>query len=173
MVSIGWCFSVIELDNDHAYKIIRGRLTWEEARSEAEKLEYNGIYGHLATLTTEAENNFVWEELGNNLKHYWLGGFQTNSTEEPSGGWSWVTGETWDFTYWFSPAEPNNSGGKQHYLSFWSGPEGKWMDVRNDWGGAKGYIVEFSPQVVPLPTSICLLASGIIGLLAIRRNYRK
>jgi hypothetical protein len=171
--STGWCFSVIELENGHAYAVIRGRLTWEEARDEALTLEYNGIKGHLATLTTEAENKFVWEELGGDLKHYWLGGQQTGSPEEPSGGWSWVTGELWKFTHWFSPAEANNSGGKQHYLSFWSGPGGNWMDARNDWGGAKGYVVEFSSQAVPLPAPIWLLASGVLGLVAIRRSYGK
>ena len=169
MVSTGWCFNVIELDNDHAYAVISGRITWVEARDEALTLEYDGIQGHLATLTTEAENNFVWEELGGNLKHYWIGGEQTGSPEEPTGGWSWVTGEAWEFAHWFSPAELNNSGGKQHYLSFWSGPGGNWMDARNDWGGAKGYVVEFSSQAVPLPAPIWLLAFGIIGLVGIRR----
>jgi hypothetical protein len=181
MVSTGWCFNVSEFDEvyqfdgGHYYAVISGRLSWTEAASAAESLDHNGIKGHLATLTTEAENNFVWENLGGDLKHYWLGGKRTGSPEEPTGGWSWVTeDEQWEFPNWFSPAELNNSGGGQDYLSFWSGPGGKWMNARNDWGGAKGYIVEFSSsQAVPLPAPIWLLASGVLGLVAIRRSYGK
>ena len=153
---------------------VSGRITWDKANEEADKMigvAPDGSVGkwHLATLTSERENDFVWNELGGNVRHYWLGGKKADSSMATEKEWGWVTREKWAYTNWLRLSEPNNSSEKKHYLSFLGGQEGKWMDVSGNWGGAKGYILEFTP--VPLPASMWLLASGIVGLVAIRRGY--
>jgi len=67
--------------------------------------------GHLATITSEAENAFIYGLASNNIALWhslpngcvlgpWLGGTQPTGSSEPGGGWRWVTGETWSYTNW-------------------------------------------------------------------------
>ena len=63
--------------------------------------------GHLATITSEAENTFITTQLGI-LHRPWLGGEQLPDSEEPAGGWQWSPGEPWVYTNWDS-GEPNNT----------------------------------------------------------------
>src|SRR5205823_13741050 len=42
-----------------------GSVTWDVARAGAEARTYNGYQGHLATITSAAENNFVQSFLTN------------------------------------------------------------------------------------------------------------
>jgi hypothetical protein len=156
-------------ENGHAYDIYSrdSFLSWEDARAMAESQG-----GYLATITSEAENDFVWGLLSgqNNYSSYWLGGYQTNFDSEPDGGWAWVTGETWDYTNWYAPWEPNNGvGGTQHYLHYWP-DDGFWDDMHN---GAymSGYVVEFEP--VPEPGTFVLFGFGIAGLVGMRKRFKK
>jgi hypothetical protein len=83
-------------------------LTWTGAKTAAEALG-----GHLATITSAAENAFVFglgEATGGGF-YYALGGFQPPGSPEPAGNWQWVTGEPFSYTNWVS-GEPNNSGGE-------------------------------------------------------------
>ena len=71
-------------------------------------MTHMGLPGYLATLTDQAENDFVYS-MGNPQWH-WVGGFQNLNSptySEPSGGWEWVTGEAWVYENWH-PGEPNN-----------------------------------------------------------------
>jgi len=179
MASAGWTYNLAELGvheyGGHYYMAVSGKYTWNDAWTAAQTTPLpdpiaGNFSANLASLTSAGENDFVWSELGTDLRHYWLGGYQPTGTSEPVDNWRWVDNEDWLFSNWFTPAEPNDAGGKQSYLSFRGGPQGKWMDVREDWAGIKGFVVEFSPTAVPLPAPVLLLASGIIGLLAIRRR---
>ena len=121
---------------------------WPEA-SEAAANEG----GYLATLTSEAEKDWVFENVASHPEawngHFgpWLGGFQdTTSPEysEPDGGWTWVSGETWSYTNW-GMGDPSDSGGQDH-LAF-SGPNPQspiqrfWNDVAFE---PLAYVVEWS-----------------------------
>ena len=94
--------------NGHWYQriVIPGGITWTAARDQATVLG-----GHLATISTAAENSFVFQSSGVSswATRYgpWLGGFQTPESVEPGAGWRWVTDERWTFTNW-DGAEPNN-----------------------------------------------------------------
>jgi hypothetical protein len=68
-----------------------------------------GVQGHLATITSEAENTFITTRLGNTAGA-WLGGEQLPDSPEPGGGWQWITGEPWVYTKW-DGGEPNNAYG--------------------------------------------------------------
>jgi len=101
--------------NGHWYALVRcGPVQWDEARVAAESLG-----GHLATLTTLGESAFVAAmlsqhgDLGESPTSQfgpWLGGYQADTSMEPAGGWSWITGEPWDFTYWASHQPDNGCG---------------------------------------------------------------
>src|SRR4051812_1344508 len=97
--------------NGHWYAFVsQAGVTWTAAETSAE-----ASGGHLATITSQAENEFVGAIWLQNLgPSAWLGGYQTPSTNEldSKANWHWITGEPWDYTNWH-PAEPNNYQGRQ------------------------------------------------------------
>lgn len=158
--------------NGNTYDIFHfeGSLTWDEARMMAESMG-----GHLVTITSEAENDFVSSLVSDygvgNRERYWLGGYQhaagTGATYEsdPSAGWAWVTGEEWAYTNW-AANEPNNGvGGTQHWLHYWPSA-GLWDDMENR-AVMDGFVIEYE---VPEPGSLALLGLGLLGLGIARRR---
>ncbi|HEX9063379.1 MAG TPA: lectin-like protein, partial [Clostridia bacterium] len=130
--------------NGHVYHMVNKALSWDDANKEASCLTYNGVKGHLATMTSVGESEFIYSTWPDVTFGYWLGGFQQTGSSEPSGGWQWITGEPWEYTNW-SGGEPNNSGGNENYLHYWSSRDGSggWNDIANNYSNIKGYIVEF------------------------------
>ncbi len=103
--------------NGHWYNLDSVLRTWDAARLTAISQG-----GHLATIQTAAENNVVVSlsttpPPGIN-RSCWLGGQQLPGSCEPGCGWTWVTGEPFDFQYW-APGEPNNFTGSEDYLHIW------------------------------------------------------
>src|SRR5688572_18490942 len=101
-VPVQW--PVSEGGNGHYYEFIgQNFLRWEPARSAASARSFAGLPGYLATITTDAERLFVYErttfttDTGSDA---WLGGFQAQDSPTAADGWSWVTGEPWDQTFW-------------------------------------------------------------------------
>jgi hypothetical protein len=101
--------------NGHYYLIVDQEATWEQARLLAESMEFMGLQGHLATITSEDENTFVTTQLGDTAGA-WLGGEQPPGSAEPAGGWRWITGEPWVYTNW-DEGEPNDT-----YQGGWGKP---------------------------------------------------
>jgi hypothetical protein len=112
--------------------------------------------GYLATITSQAENDFVYalsadlfiQAMGN---HYgpWLGGYQLPGASEPAGGWVWVTDEPFAYTAW-AVNEPSQTAGplnedRIHYLGHGE-PEPTWNDQTNasDFG-PMAYVIEYDP----------------------------
>ncbi len=120
-------------DFEIAYGIYDGRiyiavLSWglnfEQSQSLAERAG-----GHLATMTSEEENDFVFD-LVKGDKRLWefatddqgtfgpmFGLRQLPNSLEPEGGWAWVTGEPVDYLPW-DPNEPNNYANTEHVAKF-------------------------------------------------------
>ena len=169
-------------ENGHYYeRIDRERntgCTWHVAKAEAEALSYEEVQGHLVTITSQEEHDFIVANLGDvvNVIHHWIGGYQYDQADEPDEGWGWVTGEAWDFTNWKSD-NPDNDWGSHGYfggspdgsdeeaLTLWD-PDARWNDA-DEWGELKGYIVEYD---VPGPATLPLLAVGGWALLRRRRK---
>ena len=156
--------------NNHYYDIVHFETdqTWMVANTEAGTKTYLGMQGHLATLTSAAENSWVASNFFPNHT-YWLGGYQFNKDDEPSGNWAWVTGETWSYQNW-SGGEPNDEGGDEDHLQFWSDDD-TWNDMHNYWEGG-GYIIEYEGAPIPEPATMLLLGSGLVGLAGFRRKKK-
>ena len=121
----------------HAYASSTGAHDWAEAR---QLCQAQG--GHLATITSRWENNFLVQTF-NTDRRLWLGG----TDDTASGQWEWITGERWGFTNW-NPGEPNNSGGGEFFLQYDQG--GKWNDEGHPGGSHHfGFLCEWEPQGAP------------------------
>lgn len=124
--------------NSHEYVIVElPDQTWEAAMADLASL----LPGyHLATLTSQAEEDFIFELRAEHSiwGQYWLGGLQEPDGEEPAGGWTWFTCEPWDYTNWGS-GEPNDGNGIEDHLAL----DGSyWNDEGSCIGCINGYIAE-------------------------------
>ena len=136
----------------HYYEVIPALdgITWSDAEASAEAQLWYGQHGHLATMASVEENQFVFDlSLGSGIWHIstvwyvgpWIGGFQQDGSEEPAGGWTWITGETWDYTNWM-PGQPDNNSPpeNENRLVFWG--EGTITPTWNDYVPVLQYLPE-------------------------------
>jgi hypothetical protein len=177
--------------NGHYYEVVetgKNYPTWEEAKIAAAEMTYESdgiqMQGHLATITSEGEDEFVSGLYTYTQDvYYWLGGYQPEGSAEPSGNWQWVTGETWSYTNWeiysSNSKEPSETTteeyGPENYLITWH--DYTW----NDWGNTKpasGYIVEYEPGYESIDAntldfpSIILTIAALVGLSLIFRRKK-
>jgi subtilase family serine protease len=132
----------------HYYELVTTTAPWLTAKTAAEARSHLGASGHLATLETIEESRFIDSAFGTSINSAWIGGYQTGSYTEPSGGWTWVTGAPMAFTNWGS-GEPNNSGGAENHVQFRSDSDSEgrlWNDAQN--GSYLNYLVEYEPAAV-------------------------
>lgn len=146
--------------NGHFYKVVAERqgITWIEANGRA-----IAAGGHLATITSAAENEFVAKladaaHFWGHPPHWavsrlgpWLGGRQGRS-----GKWQWVTGEPFKFTDWHEN-EPNthvvpteSAQALLNCISFYAkqseSPSGRsplWSDNPSGQDYVSSYVIEF------------------------------
>lgn len=115
--------------NGHYYQVYDNSMTWTEAKEYCEKLG-----GHLVTITSIEENNYIKDLVVSNGKKnaYWLGA----SDSETEGVWKWVTGEPFEFSDWGTD-EPNQDG-EENYLELLVNAINyslKWNDSNLNGGG--------------------------------------
>jgi len=184
-------WTIVSGGNGHTYRVVAkpNLISWDAANTEA------GLAGgYLATITSPAENAFVFSLIDNaafwtqsaNDHGPWIGGFQPPGSSEPSGGWTWVTQpgasspEPFAYSNW-EAGEPNNLTAtvlgttyNQDRISFFhsgSGRAATWSDEYNLTGSPLNqwtisYVIEFNS--VPEPSSIALMA--LIGLVLIDKR---
>jgi hypothetical protein len=133
--------------NGHHYEVraFGTAISWIEARDDAAN---SG--GHLVTITSEEEAAFVWSLVRGRRDAIpggmgpWIGAYQPapESSNEPAGGWAWVTGEPWSYVNW-QPSEPNDYYQVEHWahLSSKGGSEG-WNDVELS-PGIQSSVIEY------------------------------
>ncbi|KJU84923.1 secreted protein containing C-type lectin domain protein [Candidatus Magnetobacterium bavaricum] len=137
---------VVNPANNHTYQGINSvTMNWKDAKAHCETLG-----GYLATLTSKAENDFVYKNcITKGTNYYWLGG----TDEEQEGDWKWITGETFSYTNWHT-GEPNNLAGQQHYLQLYS--DGTWDD---NWVEQHNLICEWE-STLPSQYTLTVTKSG-------------
>lgn len=110
--------------NGHYYYVYDLYLTWKETKAYFESLD-----GYLATITSQAENDAVYQYI---KKMGYENAFFGLTDETTEGKWKWVTGEKADYTNW-SPGEPNGGSAEDYAMFYYKYPSGKWND--GDFGG--------------------------------------
>ena len=133
-------------------------ITWDDTNAAVQELSYGKCQAHLATITSQNEQDWVVNTFPNAVTQgYWLGGKQAPGSDEPAGGWEWVTGETFFYTQWFA-GEPNNANAGDenniHFLpTLFAGGDGGWNDQNGNSTSyeidgetiysVEGYVVEY------------------------------
>jgi hypothetical protein len=132
---------ILNPDNGHYYGFVEVQesVNWFEAKDLAEGMVYNGMDGHLATVTDSQEQTFLINSFPEIFPNYvWLGA----SDEAIEGDWVWITGEVWDYTDWDPIYNEPNGGTYENCLQY--------SDYSDKWNDAPCYsnynflIVEFS-----------------------------
>lgn len=78
---------VMNPDNGHHYDYVRSAMNWDAANAAATASSYNGVTGHLATITSASENLFITDAFGAaTIDMLWIGGYQPAGSPEPAGG---------------------------------------------------------------------------------------
>lgn len=131
------CATAVRGPNGHYYKYVEGQLTFSDAQAAA------GPIGHLTTITSAGENDFIRALIPSN-NPAWIGA--TDDANDTDTVFDWVTGEAWAFTS-FLAGEPDDDislGGTGEALFMQS--DGTWGDTNPNYVGfVAGYIVEYEP----------------------------
>jgi len=155
---------------DHYYDYVPSNLiNWTDAKTTAESMNYFGLQGYLATLTTPDEGQIAGELSPGTG---WIGASDVGS----EGVWKWMTGPEAGTTFWNGVAngstpnyanwnsdEPNDFGSGEDYAHIKDddvpGIPGSWNDLPNNTTSqpsdyqAKGFVIEYGGMGEP-PLSI-------------------
>lgn len=125
-------------DNGHFYESINhnSSVTWNDAKNVAEERALNGATGYLATITSEAEFNYLVGKLNDDG---WFGASDVDS----EGDWKWTTGPEAGTSFWAGDAtgsvitdqfahwasnEPNDFESNEDCAQFYKDGAG-WNDI--------------------------------------------
>jgi hypothetical protein len=186
LIAVALAFSAMSpagaatLFNGNYYEFVAGPLDFNSAlAAAAAATPMTGYQAHLATVTSQAENDFLYSLVPGGQR-IWLAG----SDAAVEGTWKWVAGPESGQTFWVGDgagtafgyanwnktAEPNNSSDEDHLSAFFFGTD-KW----NDWQGGypTGYVVEYSAlAAVPEPATWAMMLFGF-GAVGYSMRSRK
>jgi len=170
----------------HFYDVVPAPgIAWQDARAAALGSFYNGLEGHLVTITSAAEHtavNGLIQQQG--LGEMWAGGYQNPGTEtDPQAGWTWVNNEgtfpgvnsATPYASW-NGGEPNDFYGSasEQYLGLNFGPG---FNDEGNLGNIAGYVIEYDPNTVrDVPeggSTLAMLRGAMAFLTAATRRMRK
>jgi len=165
---------------EHFYEYVSSSGSWTTAKTNSELRSYFGRAGYLATMSSEAENNFIWKLMSSDG---WFGASDEMSQVNTAKGstvytsqaaveqkWHWVSGPekgtqfsngstavTGQYSKW-AGGEPNNAG-SEHYAQFYSANSGQWNDLPNT--NLPGYICEYGDMPNDQTSSITILTRNV------------
>ena len=136
--------------NNHIYLFCDKEVTWYAAK---QLCEFMG--GHLVTITSEEENQFVHSLRGEN--RIWLG------ATHASGSWEWITGETFSYDKWASGEWNNatdNDEGSENYAE-----QAYWDATWNDLPGyfTRGFVCEIDRASTSVANGVYWIFSAVDG----------
>ena len=120
--------------NGHTYAVLAVTKNWTDASATAASLQMAGSSGYLASITSQAENDFILHNVlaGINSQPepslqnlFYIGGTQ------PECDWNWSTNESFCFMNW-APTEPNNFG-VENVTGIWGHGETDWRRPAGGW----------------------------------------
>ncbi|XP_060557845.1 perlucin-like [Ruditapes philippinarum] len=109
---------------DSCYQFFTELKSWPDAKAHCESIE-----SHLVIVMTSDENNFLKSYLRQirhtqHIDQVWMDGDDFKS----EGSWIWDnTGEKFEILDW-GPGEPNQNGGEEDCVSFYSHDNFRWND---------------------------------------------
>ena len=149
-------------DNGHIYEVVAapGNITADDALTAAAARTKYGAQGYLATITTQAENDYVGPRLNGDG---WFGARDS----DVEGDWEWVTGPEAGTLFWqgiggdggapvsdrysnWASGEPNDYGGGEDCAQFYSDGSG-WNDLPCSDSTLGYYIVEYGTGGEDMP----------------------
>ena len=168
---------------EHYYEYVAGNTSWTNAYTVSSAKSYFGRAGYLATILSEAENNFIWKLMASDA---WFGasddygyintakGSTVYANQSASEGkWHWVTGpeKGQNFSNGNTPSttlvsgmyhkwaggEPN--GTSEAFGQFYSSNNGQWNDLANS--SLPGYICEYGDMPGDLTSSVTIFTRNI------------
>lgn len=179
--------------NGHTYEIVEETVSWTAAKTSAQSRTYLGQTGYLASITSQAEQDFIFLSFNQpGLHALWIG-----LTSDPALGglgnpgiggsgapyWIWLSGESTGYVNWvkaengFAYNEPNNFFGIDFYTELvftnTDGTPGRWNDTPDAYfdGNKRYFLVEYN-TAVPEPSSFFIFISGIL-LFCVACDKRK
>lgn len=109
----------------HSYSVLN-MADLKTVNSWTDAVKYcESIGGHMATISSQKENDFIYNYIKESgYKNVYFGFTDC----EKEGSWKWVNGEKVSYTNWHQ-GEPNNQWGTEHYAMFYeSNTDGTWND---------------------------------------------
>lgn len=152
--------------NGHTYHLL-SPSNWTDAEAVAV-----GLGGHLATIRSEVENEWIVNTFGDlNTRYLWIG----LNDEQTEGTFVWICGEPVKYTNW-QLDEPNNSDGQEDHVQLgWGEDASKWNDLFNFsfWGtnDLQGVV-----EIIPVPEARtlfqCAIAAVVLTAISLRSLVR-
>jgi hypothetical protein len=138
-------------------------ISWADASAAASAMVFMGVNGHLATVTSSAENDFLVNvgPVFNTAQGAWLGG-EVDAAQ--IGRWAVgpEAGQLFTFSN-FAAGEPNE-GPSNVFVYLSTTLAGQWADTAAHVSGAiAGYFVEYQTGTVPLPAALPFMLTGLAG----------
>ncbi len=103
-------------ENNHCYERVdvAGGINWDDANAAAQLRMHQGVAGHLATIASDVENEFIYVTFGfgdQNPPDFfaWIGGQQLFPFPAFPVAWGWVTLEPFNHSMW-AAGEPDGEG---------------------------------------------------------------
>ena len=128
-------------DNGHYYRLVSTNLSWSAANAQA-----HADGGYLATITSQAEQDFVGPMAAGHRA--WLGAGSTDDANG-TGHFFWLTGPeagtSVSYTHWRAGGEPNGGFGSTEYIHIEGvddAANGGWNDAP-DTSGGRDFIEEW------------------------------